>query len=532
MDSTLALLFGSFVLSLLGLLAFVGSMRHGLLVENPRGAGVIFEPGEQGHVDDPLAAQRPHAVADLHERLRADRSSAMPVFMLILAACFWLLLGTGAGLVASLKLHMPDWLVAQPWLSFGRIRTVHLNAVIYGWSSNACLAVVVWLLPRLLRTPLVGSHWVTLGAGVFNAGVAAGIGAIAAGVSDGMEFLEIPWQIGIFLVVGLLLIVASVLRTLVRRRTEHLYVSAWYFISGLLWISLLYVVAKIPNLHTGVQQATMNWWFGHNALGLWFTPVSVGAIYYFLPKIIGRPVQSYNLSLLGFWTLAFFYGQVGGHHLIGGPVPGWLTSLSIVQSIMMIVPVVAFSVNQIGTMKGHWHVLRRSPTLRFMAFGALMYMLSSLEGSLEALRSVNTVTHFTHFTVAHAHLGMYGFVSMVMFGAFYYMLPRVLSRDWPRPGLVTVHFVLASAGILLYVVALSIGGWLQGLAMLDAARPFVESVTLTQPYLQARSVAGVLLTLSHLVFVWHVLLLLGRRPEPATPPATPVAPAAGATHAH
>ena len=524
MDSALISLLGAFLLSIIGLFAFIWSLRQGLLVENPRGAAVIFEPGEIGQVDDPALAPQvqasmqravtprgdPVVAADLTEvsdRVAADRSSAFPVFMFLAFACAWLLVGSVAGLVASIKLHEPDWLVNDAWLSFGRIRTVHLNAVIYGWATNGALGIILWLLPRLLRTQLHGAVWAMLGGTLINVGVAAGIGAIAIGWTDGMEYLEIPWQIGIFIVLGFVLIIASAMFTLVNRKVEHLYVSVWYFVAALLWIALLYIVGKLPGVHTGVQQATTNWWYGHNALGLWFTPVAVGAIYYFLPKIIGRPVRSYNLSLLGFWTLAFFYGQVGGHHLIGGPVPGWLTTLSIVQSMMMVIPVLAFTVNQAGTMKGQIHLARYSPTLRFMMVGGLMYLASSVQGSLESLRSINTITHFTHFTVAHAHLGMYAFVSMVLFGAIYFMLPRVLNWEWPYPKLITLHFWLVAVGIAIYFVGLSIGGWLQGVAMLDAARPFMDSVAVTLPYLQWRSVGGALMTVGHFVFVGHFMAM-------------------------
>ncbi|MEJ8838722.1 cbb3-type cytochrome c oxidase subunit I [Ramlibacter sp. AN1133] len=522
MDSAVLSLLAAFLLSLLGLFAFIWSLRQGLLVENPAAASVIFARGEVGRVDDPalpaadqksLQAAAAHApapdadAADLRARVLADRSSAFPVFMFVAFACFWLLLGSVAGLTSSIKLHAPDWLVQQGWLTFGRIRTVHLTAVLYGWITNAALGLILWLLPRLLRTELRGAVWTLLGGALINTGIAAGIGAIAMGWSDGMEYLEIPWQIGLFLVAGLAMIILPVLTTLVNRRTEHLYVSVWYLVAGLLWVTLLFIVAKLPGVHTGVQQATTNWWYGHNVLGLWFTPVSVGAIYYFLPKIIGRPVRSYNLSLLGFWTLAFFYGQVGGHHLIGGPVPGWLVTLSIVQSLMMVIPVIAFTINMAGTLQGRMHLARWSPTLRFMMFGGLVYLASSLQGSMEALRSVNAVTHFTHYTVGHAHLGAYGFVSMVLFGAIYFMLPRVLNWEWPYPRLITLHFWLAAVGITIYFVALTIGGWLQGLAMLDPARAFMESVTLTRPYLQWRSVGGALMLASHLVFVGHFLAM-------------------------
>lgn len=522
MDSAILSLLAAFLLSILGLFAFIWSLRKGLLVENPAAASVIFARGEVGRVDDPAlppegrqslqqAADTPATdatdAADLQDRVRADRSSAFPVFMFVAFACFWLLLGSAAGLTSSIKLHAPDWLVQQGWLTFGRMRTVHLTAVLYGWITNAALGLILWLLPRLLRTELRGTAWTLLGGALINTGIAAGVGAIAIGWSDGMEYLEIPWQIGLFMVAGLVMIILPVLFTLVNRKAEHLYVSVWYLVAGLLWVTLLFVVAKLPGVHTGVQQATTNWWYGHNVLGLWFTPVSVGAIYYFLPKIIGRPVRSYNLSILGFWTLAFFYGQVGGHHLIGGPVPGWLVTLSIVQSMMMVIPVIAFSINMGGTLQGRMHLARHSPTLRFMMFGGLVYLASSLQGSMEALRSVNAVTHFTHYTVGHAHLGAYGFVSMVLFGAVYFMMPRVLNWEWPYPRLITLHFWLAAIGITVYFVALTIGGWLQGLAMLDPARAFMESVTLTRPYLQWRSVGGSLMLASHLVFVGHFLAM-------------------------
>ncbi|HLU76429.1 MAG TPA: cbb3-type cytochrome c oxidase subunit I [Burkholderiales bacterium] len=520
MDSAVLSLLGAFLLSIIGLFVFIWSMRKGLLIENPRAASLIFAKGEIGRVDDPALAAGEHermqaaAVeagdtgsqadpAEIEDRIASDRSSSFPVFMFIAFACFWLLIGSAAGLTSSIKLHQPDFLTEQAWLSFGRLRTIHLNAVMYGWVSNACLAVIVWLLPRLLRTRLYGAMWTMLGGTFINAGIVAGIGAIAMGWTDGMEYLEIPWQIGIFIFAGFALIILSALYTLANRRVEQLYVSVWYLSAALLWIALLFFVAKLPGVHTGVQQATTNWWYGHTVLGLWLTPVSLGAIYYFLPKIIGRPIRSYNVSLLGFWTLAFFYGQVGGHHLIGGPVPGWLVTLSIVQSVMMVIPVIAFTINQGGTLWGRMYLARYSPTLRFMMLGGLMYMISSLQGSLEALRSVNAVTHFTHFTVAHAHLGVYAFVSIVLFGSIYFMLPRVLSWEWPYPKLITLHFWLVTIGIAVYVVSLTIGGWLQGTAMLDAARPFMDSVRLTLPYLEGRTVGGALMTLGHIVFVGH-----------------------------
>lgn len=525
---TVTILLSSFILSITGLFVFIWSLRQKLFDDNPAAANVIFSSGEIGRVEDPSAgnaqraqlqqaasadtsklnaAQEAALSRELAERVEADKSTSFVAFVFLACAVVWLIVASAAGLVSSIKLHEPDWLVSQAWMTFGRLRTIHLNAVAYGWAPMAALGIAIWMLPRLLKTPLMGGRFAVLGAMVWNAGLIAGLGCIAVGLNDGMEWLEIPWQVDILLVIGGSLVALPLVFTLQNRRVEHLYVSIWYMGAALFWFPILFLIGNIPGLHFGVQQATMNWWFGHNVLGLFYTPMALATVYYFLPKIIGRPIQSYNLSLLGFWTLAFFYGQVGGHHLIGGPVPGWLITLSIVQSVMMIIPVISFSVNQHLTMRGHFRTLIHSPTLRFIVLGGMMYTLSSIQGSLEALRSVNTITHFTHFTVAHAHLGLYGFFTMVMFGAVYFVMPRVMAWEWPYPKLIAAHFWLVVLGFSIYFIGLTIGGWLQGLAMLDAAKPFMESVRVTLPWLQSRSIGGAIMTLGHLVFAFHFVAM-------------------------
>ena len=524
--NTVAILLSAFVLSFVALLVFIWSQRTGLFDRSSKGAEIIFAPNEIGRVEDPAATavergslQRTVDTAlggavghtnstELMERARADASTAPVVFFFFCCAIVWLLVASTAGLTASIKLHEPDWLVQQAWLTFGRIRTIHLNAVAYGWAPMAGLGVALFIIPRLLKTPLMGVRYALFGGVLWNAALIAGLGSIGAGISDGLEWLEIPWQIGVLFALGGAFIALPLVFTLVNRRVSHLYVSVWYMACALFWLPVLFIVAKMPGVHSGIEQATMNWWFGHNVLGLFYTPLALASVYYFLPKIIGRPIQSYNLSLLGFWGLAFFYGQVGGHHLIGGPVPQWMVTLSIVQSMMMIIPVAAFTVNQYQTLQGHLGALRDSPTLRFIGVGGLMYTASSFQGSLEALRSINVVTHFTHYTVAHAHLGLYGFVSFVFFGAMYFTMPRITLREWPYPWMITAHFWLVSSGFTLYFISLTIGGWLQGEAMLDAARPFMESVAVTLPYLQARSVGGALMVLGHLIFALHFVLLV------------------------
>jgi cytochrome c oxidase cbb3-type subunit 1 len=520
MDFTVSVLLGTFLLSIAALFVFIWSLSNGLFGDGTAAATEIFAPNELGRVEDPAAtaaqkgglqqamdpddeASHRMAAVDAAARARADQSTSLVVGVSLTLAVVWLVLASLAGLISSIKLHAPDWWVQYDWLTFGRMRPIHLNMVAYGWCSLAGVGVAIWLIPRLLKTELVGAKYALVGGALWSIGVFAGSVAIAMGYSDGLEWLEYPWQIDILLVVGGALVGVPLWLTLLQRKVKHLYVSVWYIAAGLLWFPILFLIGNWPGLHFGVQQATMNWWFGHNVLGLWFTPIGLAASYYFIPKVLGKPIHSYNLSLLGFWSLAFFYSQVGGHHLIGGPVPSWLITISIVQSMMMVIPVFAVAVNQHMTVLGNFRALIYSPTLRFIVLGAMMYTAASVQGSLEALRAVNTITHFTHYTVAHAHLGLYGFFSMVMFGSIYFIMPRVMNWEWPYPKLISLHFWLVLIGFGIYFIWLSIGGWLQGLAMLDEKTPFMESVALTLPYLQARSIGGGLMTLGHLVFAAH-----------------------------
>jgi cytochrome c oxidase cbb3-type subunit 1 len=255
----------------------------------------------------------------------------------------------------------------------------------------------------------------------------------------------------------------------------------------------------------GTVQSAVNWWFAHNVLGLWFTPIGLGAIYYFIPKVLGKPVYNYSLSLLGFWSLALFYNWNGMHHLVGGPLPAWLITVSIVASVMMTIPVITVGLNHHMTMFGSFKRLKDSPVLRFMVFGGMSYTVTSLHGVALALRSVSEVTHFTHSTIAHAHQGMYAFFTLVMFGSIYYIMPRVLQVEWPSARLIRIHFWATAIGIMAYVVPLIVGGTLQGLAMLNPDVPFLDPnkhsvVGMTLPYLKTRSYSGMLIFVGHIAF--------------------------------
>lgn len=515
----------TFLISVGGLALLVWALANDQFGMGQQAAETIFAPGEVGEVEDPATPSAARAVMqnarkaahqasdseELFERTIADRSSRTPVLFWLSSSMIWLLLGSVFGVIASIKLHLPDWLVQEAVLTFGRIRPAHLNVVAYGWASMAGVGVGLWLIPRLFKTALVGGRYAIAGGLIWNAGLIYGTVAILAGLSDGLEWLEFPWQTDIALVIGGALAAVPLILTLIKKRVGHLYVSAWYLIAALVWFPMLFVTANIPNLFVGVDQAMLNWWFAHNVLGLWMTPLGLAAAYYFIPKIIGKPIHSYGLSLIGFWALALFYSQVGLHHLIGGPVPTWAVTISIVHSVMMVIPVIAVAVNHHLTMLGSFRLMLYSPTLRFVVLGAMMYTFASVQGSMEALRSVNTITHFTHYTVAHAHMGLYGFLSFVLFGSVYFILPRLLDWEWPHAWAISLHFWLVFVGWGIYFWPLTLGGWLQGLAMLDPARSFMESVTLTLPYLQARSVGGSLMTLGHLVFAAHFLMMVTRK---------------------
>jgi cytochrome c oxidase cbb3-type subunit I len=452
------------------------------------------------------------------ERARIDASCRQPVMTFAVSAVVWLLVGSTFALIASFKMHRPDWLTASEWLTFGRVRPAHLNAVAYGWASMVGIGVGVWMMCRLCRSELKYPKLLTFAAWLWNAGVVAGIVGILAGGSRSIEWLEFPRYVPPILAVSLLICSAVVFVTFANRREKHVYVTQWYVLGAFFWMPMLYVTAQILCLELpakGVIQASVNWWFAHNVLGLWVTPFGVGAAYYLIPKVIGRPVHSYYLSIIGFWSLALFYSWAGMHHLIGGPMPAWMISASIVGSMMMLIPVTAVALNHHMTMRGHFRELKYSPTLRFVVFGAMSYTVVSLQGSFESLRQFSEVAHFTHYTIAHAHLGMYGFFTMTMFGAVYYILPRMTGVEWSSKWLIRIHFWSCALGIAAYFIGLTIGGWTQGLGLIDPETKFIQIVVRTVHVLEIRSISGCLMTLGHIAFAILVLLNVLKIGKPA-----------------
>jgi cytochrome c oxidase cbb3-type subunit 1 len=466
----------------------------------------------------PVAAE---LSADHLNRIRIDVSCRRTVIWYYASAVTWLLAGTVAALISSVKLHNPAFLGSFEWLTFGRIRTVHLNAMAYGWSAMAGLGTTLWLEARLCKVQLPYRTLLPATAILWNLTMIWGIYEIFAGHSTSVEWLEFPPQVLAFFGFALLVIFWVSLKMFRERLAVHTYVSQWYMFGATVWFPILYssaVLLPTTGLVGGAAWATANWWYAHNVLGLFITPMGLATIYYLIPKVTGSPIYSYHLSLLGFWTIALFYSWAGTHHLVGGPLPAWIITVGIVGSMMMLVPVTTVAINHHMTTWGHFRLLKTSPTLRFVVFGAMSYTAVSVQGCFEALRSVSRVAHFTHYTVAHAHLGMYAFFTMTMFGAMYYVLPRLTHNEWSSAPLIKVHFWTCALGVLAYFVDLSWAGWQQGLMMNNALIPFLKIVEYTKPYLVARSVAGSFMATGHLVFAFLMYKILrGGGPHPIGP---------------
>lgn len=469
----------------------------------------------------------PYTASDMavREKLSAiDRSMKWPALLFIVSGVLWLLAGTVFALLTAIKATNPDFFGSYEWLTFGRVRSAHLNAMIYGWSNNAAFAVGLWIMARLCRTEIRHVGLLII-AGIFwNIAITIGIVGILIGDMTSVEWLEMPSYIVPLLALSYALIGVWGIIAFRFRQTGHVYVSQWYILAALFWFPWLYTIAQIMIFYEparGTVQALTNWWFAHNVLGLWLTPMGLAAAYYFIPKVLGKPIHSYYLSVLGFWTLALFYNWAGVHHLIGGPIPAWAISAGIVASLMMVIPVVITAINHHMTVLGNFRKVFISPTLLFIVFGAVSYTLVSLMGSTMALRSVNEVTHFTHFTVGHAHHGVYAFFTMIMFGSIYFIMPRLLYREWPSSALIKCHFWFCAIGITIMLVALHVGGWIQGMQMNNPDIPFLDTVRATIPWLHMRSVSGMLLAIGHIAFAinffWMVFARYGREDTEGVP---------------
>jgi len=446
----------------------------------------------------PIAAPKKRAV----QRPNIDSRLAKLVLWYIGTSAFWLLFGTTVGQYLGIKFLAPD--VDQlSWLSFGRLRPVHTNAVFWGWASLGMLGLGYYIVPRVSNVPLASLRhgWYSLI--LINATVLAGTISLMAGINNGGgEYREYIWPIMLPFAVALVLTLANFLKTIARRKTTEIYISNWYMVSAVIFTIVIALVAYLPFWQDGLGEIIVQGYYMHQGVGMWFMLFTLGIVYYFLPQQLNKPIYSYSLGILAFWTQILFYTLIGTHHFIFSAIPWWLQTVAIVGSAGMAIPVVAGTTNFLLTFRGAWYKVTDSYTLPFFLAGIIFYFTGSMQGTAEAFRYTNLIWHFTDFTVAHSHLTMYGIISFLLWGSMYAVIPRLTGQEPPQLT-VGAHFWFALIGLLFYTVPLMYGSTLKGLMWLEG-KPFIDSVVLMAPYWLWRAIGGSLMWLSHLLFAYNL----------------------------
>lgn len=424
-------------------------------------------------------------------------------------ATLWLLVGTAYGLLASIKLFWPD-AAAHSLLSFGRIRPIHTSIVFLGWSSMALLGLAFYVVARTSRASLYRPGLARAALYIWNVALLLGLITLSFGISRGpQEYREWIWPIATLYGIGLGLNAWVAIGTVARRSIHEIYISNWYILGAICWLAILFTISYLPFYQGGIGNIVIQGYYMHTVVGLWFTPLALGITYYALPRMLGKPIYSYALGVLGFWTNLLFYTLIGAHHFIFSPVAWWLQTAAILFSVGMMVPVWSGFGNFFLTARGAWHKVRRSYALIFLLVGIWGYALASSQGTIEAFRSANVYWHFTNFTVGHSHLAMYGFIAFVVWGAIYGLVPKITGHA-PRRAYVALHFWLAFLGGSLYVISISIAGILQGASWV-AGESFIASVEASAPLWLWRTVGGLMMAASHGVFLVNLLQMQPRR---------------------
>jgi cytochrome c oxidase cbb3-type subunit 1 len=431
-----------------------------------------------------------------------DGSCRLPLVVLFLSAAVWLLIASMFGLIASIKFHAPGFLADSAWLTYGRVRPAGVNSMLYGFCLPAGLGAALWMLARLGRTTLAAPWLVIVGALCWNLGVAAGVLGILRGGSTGFENLGMPAYAASLVFLGYLMMVFWGVLTFHQRRERQLYVSQWFLFAALFWFPWIYSTANLLLQGfrvRGMAQAVIAWWYSDNLLVVWLGLVGLAAVFYFVPKLTSRELHSRYLALLAFWMLILF-GSWGGIPA-SAPVPAWMPALSVVTTVLGVIPVIAVALNVHWTLEGKCSQLMRNPSLQFVGFGLVAFVVVGLASAVTALPTVNQVTQFTWFTIGTGLLNSYGFFAMVIFGAIYYIVPQLIGQEFPFPKLVRVHFWAAAVGVVLFVVPLAIGGIAQGLKLQHADVAFTDIARGTLPFLRASTMGDLLMALGHVMFL-------------------------------
>jgi cbb3-type cytochrome c oxidase subunit I len=434
------------------------------------------------------------------------------------SAVFWLALPLLAGIVMATFLFAPytqEWLPtwARPYIQFGRLRPVHVNLALLGWLSMVYAGSMIFIVPRLTRAPLYSEPLARINVVLWNVTIAASFVSLLLGFNQGREYAELIWPLDLLLIACFILLAINIWGTVLRRRERRLYISVWSFMAASLIIPFVYAIGNVvwdtSGALYGMNDAILNYFYVHNLFNVWFTTGAIGLVLYLLPKLTGNPIWSYRLAVWGFasvWT--------GQHHLLYGPGPEWLELLSVSFSILAAVPNVAFGYNFFKTMQGAWHKAATDVPLRFLTAGCLFYVLTCFQGVAQSFRNFNAQIHFSNWVIGHSHLAFVAAYSFMAFALVYHIVPRLLGRQPFSRRLMEWHFWLTFTGLVIFMATLWVAGLIQGQNWLTGGIPFVETVRAMKPYMFMRLVAGGIMGLGMLAFLYNVGSSLRSRPEP------------------
>ncbi len=452
----------------------------------------------------------------------------------------WGVVGMLVGVIIAAQLAWPDVLPSVPWLSYGRLRPLHTNAVIFAFGGCALFATSYYVVQRTCHVRLLSDRLAGFTFWGWQAVIVLAAVTLPLGMTQGKEYAELEWPIDLLIAVVWVSYAIVFFGTIMKRRIPHIYVANWFFGAFILTVAILHIVnsafspasfTKSYSAYAGVQDAMIQWWYGHNAVGFFLTAGFLGMMYYFIPKQAGRPVYSYRLSVVHFWALIFTYMWAGPHHLHYTALPDWAQSLGMVFSLILLAPSWGGMINGIMTLSGAWHKLRSDPILKFLVTSLSFYGMSTFEGPMMSIKTVNALSHYTDWTIGHVHSGALGWVGMISIGSMYYLIPRLFGRtEMYSVRAITLHFWVATIGIVLYITAMWIAGVMQGLmwravnADGTLTYTFVESVKATWPYYVVRLAGGTLYLGGMLVMCWNVWkTVAGSRPVDAAIPAPALA---------
>ncbi len=431
----------------------------------------------------------------------------------------WGLVAVLVGVLISFQLVFPQ-LNFPPYLTYGRLRPIHTNAGIFGWGIGSFMAMFFYITQRLTKTPLWSPGLARFQLYLFNVVITLAAVTLALGMNRSKEYAELEWPVALLVVVLWVIFSANIIMTIVRRKEEQLYISLWYILATLVGVAVLYLVnnAGIPvslfksySAYAGANDANVQWWYGHNAVAMVLTTPPLAIFYYFLPKSTGVPIYSHRMGIIAFWSLIFMYLWTGAHHLLWTPVPDWVQTLAMAFSVMLIAPSWAAVFNGYFSMNGQWHQMRDNYLVKFLIFGITFYGLQTLQGPSQAVRTFSAFIHYTDWVPGHVHMGVLGWVSLVIFAGIYYLIPRLYGREIYSVKLVNLHFCLAVIGQLIYSISMWFAG-VQQAAMLHASNPdgtlhysFMETFIELYPYWHVRAGAGVIYLISLLVFSYNMV---------------------------